>query len=207
MRPITRIAGIAYFSIIVVSLLNFAFLGSKTSTAETARAHLGLFRAGLAIDLAMFAAVAVLAWALYVILREVDARLALLGLVFRLMEATLGLVAVIIGLTVAGPIEPALATTALAARAVTYDVLLVFLCLGTLTFCWLFLKSGLLPRWLAQLGLAAFALMLVGSLASLFIPGASELARMTYVPGTVFEIGAGLTLWLRPTAALVEVPS
>ena len=101
-----RIAGLAYiFGILYVPvyLLTGAGLtvdGDPAATIANVQSNLLLFRIGIASTLVMFVSVFVLIAALYATVEPVNRNLALLGMVLRLPEATLGLLAVVFSLIV-----------------------------------------------------------------------------------------------------------
>jgi hypothetical protein len=204
-----RIAGLAYLAIIIVSLLSLALVesrlvvdGDAAATTANLRADALLFRVGLVVDLAMFAGVVLLSWALYVLLRTVDQRLALLALLWRMTEAVLGVVTVLIGLFVALLIDRPGSSTALVdlflrARAVGFDVVVFFLCLGTIVFCYLLFRSRYVPRALAGYGIVSFAILLIGSLVRLLAPEYAAVAMVSYAPGILFELGIGAWLLVK----------
>lgn len=74
--------------------------GDNAATLENIESHPTLFRLGVAYDLAMYAAVVGLAVALYVTLKPVGKHLALLALLYRVGEAILGALSVLLGLLV-----------------------------------------------------------------------------------------------------------
>jgi hypothetical protein len=217
LRRRARLAGLAYLAIIVVSILDGAFVdakliieGNAAATAENIRAHLGLFRFGLAVHLIMFAGVVFLAWALYVTLRSVDRDLALLGLLWRMAEAALGTVSVLGGLLAAQLLDgdscfasfdaaqvQRLAALALGARDAALNLTIFFLCLGTMVFSYLFLWSRCIPRALAVLGLASFPAMLAGVMASAFAPRYAGWALPTFGAPALFEFGVGAWLLVK----------
>ena len=181
LRRTVRVAGFLYLIIIVTSLLSMIFIDSKlivpgddAATFDNIAANELLFRIGVAYDLTMFASVVILAWALYVILKTVNKNLALLALFWRLGEAILGGVVVLISFIVlqllnGGDYSTAFETGQLQAliglflnvRNAGLNIVIVFLCLGTIVFCYLFFKSRYVPRILAAWGIFSFSLMTI----------------------------------------------
>jgi hypothetical protein len=212
-----RVAGFLYLTIIVTSILSLFLVESRLvvdgdSAATTARiaANETLFRAGLVYDMMMFAGVVALAWALFVILRGVDRDHALLALLWRMAEAIVGAVTVLLGVPVVllvgsqgvrAAFEPeqlhALVDVLLTARAIGFDVTIVFLSLGTIVNCRLLYRSRYVPRVLAGLGIASFMIMLVGAVVSLLLPQYKDLAMAGWAPGIVFEAVIGVWLLLK----------
>jgi len=207
-----RIAGFLYLIIIITSLLSMIFIesrlvvpGNGATTFNNIVANKLLFRIGIAYDLIMFASVVALAVALYIVLKPVSKNFSLLALSWRLGEAILGGVTVLVSsvmallmtgtdyLTVFSTEQlQALVGLFLKVRAAGLTVVIVFLCLGTIVFCYLFYKSRYIPRWLAIWGILAFFLMLVQSFAGILVPNNSLI--VIGAPAILFEIFIGL--WL-----------
>jgi Domain of unknown function (DUF4386) len=212
-----RLAGLLYLAIIVTSLLSLILIdarlvvdGDQAATAERIAANQTLFRAGLVYDMAMFASVVALAWALFVILRGVDRDRALLALLWRMAEAVIGAVTVLLGALVVllvgsegvrAAFEPAqlhaLVDVLLTARTIGYGVTIFFLSLGTIVYCGLLYRSRYVPRMLAGLGIVAFVLMPVATIVSLLWPQHQDLAIAGLAPGIVFEVVIGAWLLLK----------
>jgi hypothetical protein len=212
-----RLAGLLYLAIIVTSIVSLFLVearlvvdGDWAATTQRIAADQTLFRAGLVYDLVMFASVIALAWALFVMLRSVDRNRALLGLLWRMAEAVVGAVTVLLGVLVVllvdsqdgrVALEPAqqhaLVEALLTARAVGFDVAVFFLSLGTIVYCWLLYTSRYVPRLLAGLGIAAFVIMLLATGVSLLLPQYQDLTRIGWAPGIVFEVAIGLWLLLK----------
>jgi Domain of unknown function (DUF4386) len=225
-----RLAGLLYLTIIVTSILSLLLVdsrlvvdGDRAATAGRIAANETLFRAGLVYDMAMFASVVALAWALFIVLRGVDRDRALLALLWRMAEAVVGAVTVLLGVLVVllvgnegvrAAFEPAqlhaLVDVLLAARTVGYDVTIFFLSLGTVVYCGLLWRSRYVPRPLAGLGIVSFVLMPVGVVVSLLLPRYQDLAMAAWAPGIVFEVAIGVWLLLhgvRTSPATVAAPA
>jgi hypothetical protein len=153
----------------------------------------------------MFAGVVGLAVALYIVLKPVSKNLALLAMSWRLGEAILGGVTVFVSsiiflivnsrdhMTMFTPEQlQALVGLFLNVRSAGLTVVIVFLCLGTVVFCYLFYKSRYIPRWLAIWGMLSFLLMLIQSFAGILAPNNSLM--LFGAPAILFEIFIGL--WL-----------
>ena len=185
------------------------------NAAQTARsivAHQGLFRLGIASNLAVFAVDVVLIIALYVVLKPVNRGLALLATAWGLIEtATLVVVTVsdfdvlriLSGAAYMQAFDTrqlhALARLSIGAHDATYNVGLVLAGLRSTVFCYLWFRSRLIPRALALWGILASFLM--GSRAFAFIIW-PELAKIVPVeiygaPIFFFELTMGLWLLLR----------
>ena len=210
-----RLAGAAYLVIIVVAVLYGGLVESKlvvsgddAATAANIIAQPGLFRVGIILMLVIYTAVIIASWALYVLLKVVDANLALLGLLFRSAEAVLGAATVLPGfvalhlLTDSAPgnaFEPqqvqALVGQILALRVTGLDVVLVFIGVGATVFCYLLFRSKLVPRALAAWGIITYvSMLLLGIMSILFPHHPPMLETILYGAGSAFELTFGL--WL-----------
>jgi hypothetical protein len=215
LRKTVRVAGFLYLIIIVTSLLSMIFIDSKlivpgndAATFNNIMANELLFRIGVAYDLTMFASVVILAWALYVILKTVNKNLALLGLFWRLGEAVLGSVVVLMSFIVlqllnGGGFSTAFETEQLQAlvglflnvRTAGLNIVIVFLCVGTVIFCYLFFKSRYVPRILAGFGIFSFSLMFIYSFVNILLPNHPAVIQIVcWPPAILFEVIFGL--WL-----------
>jgi hypothetical protein len=104
-RGIVRVAGFMFLFSFIVPTLNWVLGLSRLVVADdvaaTARnivANEAVFRIGIAVELVMSAGLVVLAVALYALLKSVDRNLALLALGWKLVEATLSAVGVLMSL-------------------------------------------------------------------------------------------------------------
>ncbi len=212
---VVKVAGFAYFLIIITSLASMIFIesnlfvpGNDAATFNNIVANEWLFRINAAYGLLMFASVVILAVALYVILKTVNKNLALLALSWRLGEAVLGCVTVlcsiIILLLINGKGNSALFETEqlhalvglfLEIRSAAMLFVIVFLSLGTIVFSYLFLKSKYIPRMLAAFGIFSFLLMLIYPFLEILLPSPTAVIEIIcFTPGTLFEVIIGL--WL-----------
>ena len=173
-------------------------------TSENILASEGLFRLGLASELVTIVATTALVLGSYVVLRGVDRNIALLAVLWRLLEN-----AILAALTFAsfaaleilrsGAGEPQLL------QGITYALIRVhmygfqvgflFLGLGSLLMSWLWLKSGYIPRVIALWGMFASTVMAVVALALILHPPLLSAITLAYMaPMGIFEIGLGF--WL-----------
>jgi len=210
-----RAAGGTYLFVILIAVLNVAFIDSKlvvpsdsVATAGNIIAHEFLFRVGIVAVLAMYASVVVLSVSLYVVLKMVDENLARLAMLLRICEAILGgatalfSFAALLLLTDHGlstGIDPqhaqALAALFLDVRTAGLDVVLFFVGLGGTAFCYLFYKSGYVPRALAGWGIFTYLSMLVLAPVSILQPEHPIVFEaVLYANGTLFEVLFGA--WL-----------
>lgn len=194
LRGFARVAAVLYPLIILVSLGNFAFVGTP-GPAAFAEGGLARFRIGLGVDVAMFVAVVVLAWALFSLLRSVSPAVSTLAFAFRLLEAAMGFFAVLVGLLVAQAqshgADSSTVDLLLGLRSRAMDLCVLLLCVGTVLFCVVFLRAGTVPRWVAIYGIATFTLMFIGTALNLLVPGMPEWVMAVYAPATLFELAFG----------------
>ncbi|PNH05382.1 hypothetical protein TSOC_008379 [Tetrabaena socialis] len=96
---------------------------------------------------------------------------------------------------------PALAALAVKANFLAFQLAMLVLGLGSLPLCLLFLRSRLLPGWMALWGLGGYALLLAGSLVELFgLPWGVALA----IPGGLWELTLGVWLIVRGFAPVAR---
>lgn len=211
-----RIAGLSYVAIIAIGAIvegaatpALVVDGDPAATFANIEAHPAVFRVSAFAVLVLYALVLLLSVALYEILRRVDRGVALLALVFRSAEGILGLATVLLGLVVmqltAGS-TPALGSahgdalvwSFLQARAASMDVVLLLIGVGGTSYCYLFLKSRSIPRWLAAWGVVTYLSMLVLATVSFLFPDhPTWLDAVFYGAGALFEVLIGLWLMIR----------
>jgi hypothetical protein len=161
------------------------------------------------MELLMFVGVFPLAGLHCLLLREVHRGVALVALLFRVAEALLGVVTVLLGVAaaeVAGARGAALGAEArvavldllLRVRASGMDAVLVLLGPGAALFCGLFRRSGDLPGWMASYGVGCYLLLSAASFTNLMAPELARWTMLAMIPGTLFEVGVGLWLLRGP---------
>ena len=145
---------------------------------------------------------------LYIVLKPVGPTLALLGLLWRVIEnailamltfASFAALALLGGADFIRGLEPASANdlvyALLRVHSWGFQVGFLFLGLGQALFSWLWWKSRYVPRWLAGLGIVASPIMAAMALGIIVWPPLYGLVTMAYMaPMGVYEIGLGL--WL-----------
>ncbi|HYF63467.1 MAG TPA: DUF4386 domain-containing protein [Herpetosiphonaceae bacterium] len=215
-----RLAGVMYLFTMVTaiasSVVRSRLIVSDDSDATAAKilASEGLFRLSIAGDLLTFACIAVLALGLYLALRTVSKPLALLGLFWRLAEATLMFALPLGSLFALRLLSGAqsgleagqargLALAALNAYGSAFEACMILLGLGSIVFNYLFYVSGAIPRVLAGWGVASSIFLVVCVFAILLLPGQAALLRqIIYVPGFLGEVSLGL--WLAVKGVRVQ---
>jgi len=217
-RTAARVVGLTYLVALPPAIFaEFVVLGHLVSSdaAETARnivAHERLFRLGIASNLGVFALDVVLIAALYVTLKPVHRGLALLAILWRMIE-TATLVGITLndftalrllsGVDYLRTFEPerlqVLARLAISAHGAGYNVGLFFAGLGSTVFCCLWFKSGYIPKALAVWGVIASALMGACAFTFIVFPEAAKIVTVVYygAPIFTFELTTGLWLTLR----------
>ena len=215
-----KVAGFMFLFAFIVPTLNWAFILSKFDVADNAIATANnilanefIFRMGITIELFLSVGLIVLGLALYVILKPINKKFALLGLLLKLIEATLMAVTVLvpyIALQILSGDEPSNAITQeqlqvpigliFNAHTAITSVPMVFLGLDMMIFTYLFLKSKYIPRILADFGILSFAFILIQSLMFLLVPeyAAKPINQIIFwVPSGLFEIIIGVWLLVK----------
>jgi hypothetical protein len=182
--------------------------GNDAATVSNILANDLLFRSGIVLVLIIYASVAVLSHSLYVILKTVNKNIALLAMLLRSIEATLGSVTALMSFFVvlllnsenySTVFEPeqlqALVGLFLNVRTAGLDIVLIFVGLGGTLFCYLFFKSKFVPRLLAAWGIFTYLSMLLLAFISILLPNhPAMIETVLYGLGTVFELIFGF--WL-----------
>ena len=215
---VVRAAGLFYILIIVIGLLNTAFIDSELiiyedidQTINNIKANEFLFRFGLVCELILYASVIILSVLLYLILKRVNKNLSLLAMVFRLGEALMGVAIVLIGFIVLGLLNNQFNVTSmdnvhlnglisalLSARANGLYIVLLLIGIGGTLFLYLFYKSSYIPGPLSIWGMFTYLSMLFLSLISILFPehpGIIEL--ICYGLGALFELTFGFWLFIK----------
>jgi uncharacterized protein DUF4386 len=214
-RRWARVLGFSYvFALVPAVFAEFYVSGRLVSdnamvTAQNIIAHEGIFRLGIASNLLVFATDVVLITALYVVLERVNRPLALLATVFRLIETTILIVAVLNDFyvlrllsgasyltTVRSDELAALARVSIGAHGSTYNVALVLFGFGSPVFCYLWLRSGYIPKPLAVWGLLASAWIGLCAFAFVVFPELTRVITVGYYGGPIFLFELSIGLWL-----------
>lgn len=213
-----RSAGVLYLVIIAAGIFAEFFVrssltvaGDAATTAANIAASEQLFRVGIAADLVMIVSDIALGLVFYVLLRPVNATLALIAAFFRLAQAaTLGvnLLNLSVALELARPTGELAALDAVQAHAlaalflnthgVGYAIGLVFFAVYLFLLGYLIVRSSYLPRVLGGLLMLAAAGYLVDGFAQVLLTNyaayESLFAVVVIVPALVAELS--LALWL-----------
>lgn len=211
---LARMAGALYLIIIVLGL--FSEVGVRMTlispeaaavTAQNILAAEGLFRMGFLADSIMLLCDIGLAALLYLLLRPVSRTLALMALLFRLMQTAIIAVnllnyyasLLLLSSPLATPaLEPdqrdALAAFYLELHGHGYDLGLIPFGVACLLIGYLIAKSRYLPKWLGGLVGAAGVTYLIGSYARFLLPQYMDAIAPIYLIAIVAELS--LCLWL-----------
>jgi len=211
-----RIAGLLYLVAMATGLFAEFYVhfpstlivsGDTVKTATNIRVNEQLYRIGIANNLITFAIDVVLIWALYVLLRPVNRNLALLAVFFRLLETTIACVAIIHSYVAMQFVSDADHLNGFDANqiqalsimhyayALTFNVVAIFLGLGSAIFNYLLLKSEYIPRMLAAWGIFSSLLLLVSQFVIIIFPNAETIIiPACYLPIVIDEIVLGF--WL-----------
>jgi len=218
LQTYARLAGITYLLIIILGVINSVFIDSKlvvvgdgALTSTNILANDFLFRIGIVAVLVLYAGVVVLSAALYVLLKSVNKALAMLAMLLRIVEATLGIATILISFVVlallnqqgySAGVEPEYLYTFIGAllevRTTGLDLVLFFVGLGGTIFCYLFYASSCIPRMLSAWGIFTYLSMIALACISIITPGHSEaLEIILYGAGALFEVTIGLWLLIK----------
>jgi len=180
---------------------------------ETARRIMGaelLYRIGLSSMLVGSLCTVFLAMGLYVTLKPINRNLALLALLFRMVEATIFGIECLFSFIVLrafmgsdslhalGANQPSLLMNLRSAvYADAFTIAGLFFSMGSVLFFYLFARSSYIPKVLSILGLVSSALVTVTCLASLVFPHPAKLLQLGWAPIAVAEFLVGVWLMLK----------
>jgi len=215
-RQAAKVVGWSYLLALVPAIFAELFARGRLIVADDAArtamnvvAHQRLFRLGIACNLAVAAIDIALITALYIVLGPVHRRVALLATGWGLIETGALVAATLTDFDVlrflsdapyVKAFEPdrlqSLARLSIGAHGMAYIVCLIFAGLRSTAFCSLWLRSRLVPRPLALLGVAASAFMGACAFSFVVFP---ELANVIPVPvygGPIFLFELSMGFWL-----------
>ena len=215
-RRWARVVGFSYlFALLPAIFAEFYVSGrlfvsdNAIATAQNIIAHERLFRLGIASNLLVFVTDVLLVTALYVVLERVNRRLALLAAFFRLIETTILIVAVLNDFyvlrllsgasyltTVNSDSLAALARVSIGAHGSAYGVGLLLFGFGSSVFCYLWVRSGYIPKPLAVWGLLASAWVGICAFTFVVFPELTKVINVGYYGGPIFLFELTIGLWL-----------
>jgi len=206
---VARVAGCLYLGFVLASFLADVVADIGLTDAEVLAATAADSPAALRGGLALFALAALLfllaAWALYVLLRPVQPRLALLFLLLNAVGVAVHAASIIPLLFLladdAGRLDAftaeqaeGLALAAIDAHALGLVIAQVFFGTWVFPLGYLVLRSGFLPRTLGVLLIADGVAILFWFFQAMLVPDSPELSYPAWAISLVAE--AGLALWL-----------
>jgi len=215
-RTAARVVGATYLMALVPAVFAEFFVrgqlvvaGNATQTALNIMAHQRLFRLGIASNLAAFAIDVALITALYMVLNPINRSLALLALGWGLVETGILIVATLSDFNVLRILSGAaylsvfeidrlhtLARLSVSTHADVYNVGLVFAGLRSTTFCYLWLKSGFIPKALAFFGVIASLLMGVCAYVFIIFAALPTIVPVGIYGGPIFLFELTMGVWL-----------
>jgi hypothetical protein len=211
-----KVVGFTYlFALLPAVFAEFyvrAHLVVLDNAAQTALNIVGnerLFRLGIASNLTVFAVDVALITALYVVLKPVNRSLALLAAGWGLIETAILVVVTLTDLDVLRILSgaeylqafeasqlQALARLSISAHPATYNVGLVFAGLRSTAFCYLWFRSGFIPRVLAAWGVLASFLMGACAFSFIIFPELAKVVAVEIYGGPIFVFELTMGFWL-----------
>ena len=215
-RKAAKVVGFTYLIALLPAVFAEFFVRDRlinfhdaAQTAMNIVAHERLFRLGIASNLAVFAIDVILITALYVVLKPVNQRLALLAASWGLIETAIFVVTTLTDLDVLRILSgadylrafevdrlQALAGLSIRAHGAVYNVGLVFAGLRSTVFCYLWLESGFIPRALAGWGVSASFLMGACAFAFMIYPELATVVSVGIYGGPIFVFELTMGCWL-----------
>ena len=221
-----RLAGFMYL-LVDAAHLTFALVSNRFRVpgnfAETAHRITGsepLYRIGLSSGLVASLCIVFLAMGLYFAVKPLGNDLALLALVFRLLEATFVGGQAILGFVVLklyisadslnafdGKQLSMFVTLHSTADSVVFNSLAIFFGVGSILFFYLFFQSTYIPRVLAGWGLLGSVLVPIVCFGSLMWPQHAKMLQLGWAPIALAEILVGLWLLFKGINLQVSTPA
>jgi len=215
-RKAARVVGLAYLLAIPPALFSGIYVASHlagpVSAADAAQwitSHQRLFRIGIASDVIAFTIDIALITALYVVLKPVNRSLAVFAAFCRVIETALffavtlrffDVLCLVSGADYLRGFEAdhlqALARLAISAHNSGYNVGLVLAGLGSTVFCYLWLKSGYVPRMLAGFGVFASVVLAAFTFAYVIFPEYARIVGVAFYGGPIFLFELTMGFWL-----------
>jgi hypothetical protein len=214
------------YLLVDAAYLTFAFITARFRVpgdfAETAHRIIGselLYRIGPFSGLVASLCIVFLAVGLYVAVKPLDKHLALLALVFRLLEAAFVGGQAVLGFVVLklyvsadslnafnGKQLSMFVTLHSTADLVAFNSLMIFFGIGSTIFFYLFFRSTYIPRLLSGVGLFGSALVPIICFGSLMWPQHAKMLQLGWVPIGLAEVLVGLWLLVKGVSLQVSTP-
>jgi Domain of unknown function (DUF4386) len=211
-RAYARMAGLFYLLVLVFDIAGLVITSTIAGgdgfagAARNVSVSEGLYRIGLCLALLGSLSTIPLALGLYAALKPADGNLALMALLFRSAEATIGGVGIVgsfavLQIYLAAQSPDALNAGQLQALSVldplgaSSQVAAIFFSTGSTLFFYVFLRSRYIPRLMAAWGLGASVIYLAAWFLELAAPDTPRLVNLlASVPILIAEVSTGL--WL-----------
>ncbi len=210
-----RLAGFLFLWLIITGLagaLTISHIVGSGPFAETAKrvvASEHLYRIALSSELIETLSAVLLAFALYVTLKPVDALLAQIAMYWRLGEAFIGGVGMIFGFMRLGlysstqsigasGTDPSQALVDLTGQAgfAAYNIGAIFFSIGSILFFYLFFKSRYIPSILSAFGVFASVVVAIMCFGSLIFPERAATLQYGWAPMAISEVTTGFWLMI-----------
>ena len=215
-RKAAKVVGFTYlFALVPAVFAEFYARGqlivfnNAGQTAQNIMEHERLFRLGIASNLTVFAIDIALITALYIVLRPVNRILALMAAGWGLIETAIlvfvtlndfDTLRILSGADYLKAFESsqlhALARLSISAHDATYNVGLVFAGIRSYTFCYLWFRSGFIPRLLAVWGMIASLLMGACAFSFIIFPELRKVIPLEIYGGLIFVFELAIGFWL-----------
>jgi hypothetical protein len=215
-RKAARVIGLAYLLAIPPALFTGIYVASQIVAQKNAAdmaqwivSHERLFRLGIASDLIAFTIDIALIAALYIVLRPVSRGLALFAALVRLVETALFFAVTLKYFEVLGLLSGAdylqgfetshlqsLGRLAISAHNTGYNVGLFLAGLGSTVFCYLWFKSGYIPKVLAAYGVFASVMLMTFTFAFVIFPEYAKIVTVGFYGGPIFLFEVMVGIWL-----------
>jgi uncharacterized Tic20 family protein len=211
-----RLAGFLYLFTYIVPITGWTICGGMevtgnfVETAHRVASNELLYRFGLSLLLITSMLCILLAMSFYAALKPVNGALALFGLLFRLVENTIGIVFSLLDFVMVKALTDSGVSGSFDAKqlgafykmlgeadGVEFNVAMICLGIGSAFFFYLLLKSRYIPRVLSILGLVACPIFSGVSLACLYWPQNTSMLHMGWYPMAAAEISVGFWLMIR----------
>jgi hypothetical protein len=216
-RAAAKVAGFTYLIAMATSMFAELYVraplivaGDAVQTAINIAASERMFRIGSAIHLITFASDALIAVALYVILRPVNRNVALLAASWRIIDSAILAVNLLNDFVVLRLLSgaeylkvfetkqlQALARLFYSVEGAGFQIGFVFIGLGSTVFSYLWLKSRYIPRALAAWGIFASMVLAFVTLAIMVFPALGVMGLSYMAPMFVYEVTLGFWLLIK----------
>jgi len=215
-RKAAKVVGFTYLCALVPAIFaefyvraHLVVFDNAAQTALNIEGHERLWRLGIASNLTVFAVDVALIAALYVVLKPVNRSLALLAAAWGLIETATLVVVTLNDFDVLRVLSGAdylqgfevsqlqtLARLSIGAHHDTYNVGLVFAGLRSTAYCYLWFKSGFIPRVLAAWGVLASFLMGACAFSFIIVPELAKVVTVEIYGSPIFLFELTMGFWL-----------